>query len=244
MSTDANAELGRGPIEGGAEVVTAADGTFAVPAIATGRLEFGVIVNPTVPLRPRLPESIIVRPGEVTRVEIPLENAVKVRGLLRVKGSARPVPGASIRVSYGSGRQGETVVSDKEGRYETYALSGDVSMHAIVMPENFVQLGEPWNERYNIPADVGEFHLPPIDVVSGQTIKGRLVRGFDWTVCRRARPGFSSKLQAFASMGRRCGRKIRSWKSPSDGPIRHPNARFNPRGRSSRTPRQLPWQAR
>jgi Carboxypeptidase regulatory-like domain len=179
MSTAASADLGRGPIEGGAEVVTGDDGTFSVPAIATGSLDLGLTISPTLPVRPKLPESIVVRPGKVTRVEIPLKSAVKVRGIIRVKGPARPVPGASIHVHYGSGGQYDTVVSDREGRYETYALSGDVRMQVIVMPENFVQLGEPWSERYKVPADTREFDLPPIEVIPGRTIKGRLVWGKD-----------------------------------------------------------------
>ena len=159
----------------GAAVTTTGDlGTFSVPAIARGNLEVGVDVNPTWPVRPRLPETIMVRPGEVTRVEIPLKAAVKVRGAIRVKGSARPVAGASIHVYYGSGRQGDTVVSDQAGRFETYALAGDVRMQVVVMPEDFVQLGEPWNDRYKVPGEIREFDLPAIEVVPGRTIKGRL----------------------------------------------------------------------
>ena len=94
------------------------------------------------------------------------------RGKIQVKGEGKPVPAASISVSYGSGRQGSTVVSDKEGRFEAYVLPGDVRLQVIVMPENYVQLGEPWNERYKVPADVATFDLPSIDVVPGRPSRG------------------------------------------------------------------------
>ena len=172
---------GPGPehTSGGAEVVTAEDGTFTIPAIATGRLEVGVQSSESLAVRPKLPEEMAVLSGGLNRLEIPLVAAVRVRGKIQVKGEGKPVPAASISVSYGSGRQGSTVVSDKEGRFETYVLPGDVRLQVIVMPENYVQLGEPWNERYKVPADVAAFDLPSIDVVPGTTIKGRLVKGKD-----------------------------------------------------------------
>ena len=89
---------------GGAEVVTAEDGTFTVPAIATGTLEVGVQSRESLPIRPKLPETMVVRRGEVNRLEIPLVAAVKARGKIQVKGVGKPVPGASVHVSYGSGR--------------------------------------------------------------------------------------------------------------------------------------------
>ena len=95
------------------------------------------------------------------------------------------MPGASVSVNYGSGRQGSTVVSDKDGRFETYVLPGDVRMQVIVMPDNYVQLGEPWNERYKVPADVAAFDLPSIDVVPGRDDQGTAGAGQGSAGCER-----------------------------------------------------------
>jgi RNA polymerase sigma factor (sigma-70 family) len=177
--------------QGAAQTMTEADGTFSVPAIAGGRLEVGLHIDPNWPVRPRLTRSIVVRPGEVTHLEIPLKKAVKVRGVIRVKGSNRPIPGASIHVYYDSQRQGDTVVSDQQGRYETYAIAGDVRLQVIVMPDNFVEVEEQRNDPYIVPAGVREFELPAIEVVPGRTIKGRLVRGTDWPIVSALITGYS-----------------------------------------------------
>ena len=161
--------------EGGARAVTQADGSFTVPAIATGKLRIGARVDQTLPVRPRLPGTLEVRAGQATHAEIPLEKAVRATGVIRVKDTEKPVAGAWISVGYGSPRQNDTVVSDANGEYSTYVLNGDVTTHVIMMPEPFVQLGEPWNERHHLPTGATTFDLPAIEVVRGVEIKGRLV---------------------------------------------------------------------
>ena len=42
-----------------------------------------------------------------------------------------------------------------------------------------MQLGEPWAERHRVPEGAETFDLPPIEVVRGITIKGRLVDADD-----------------------------------------------------------------
>ena len=161
--------------EGGARVISGADGSFTIPAIATGKLTFGAKVDQAIPVRPRFPETLEVRSGETMHVEIPLEKAVRANGVIRVKDTGEPVVGASISVGYGSPRQHDTVVSDAKGQYATYVLAGDVRTQVTVMPETFVQLGEPWNERHQVPPGATTFDLPAIEVVKGVAIGGRLV---------------------------------------------------------------------
>jgi hypothetical protein len=174
--------LERPVTEGGAKVVTRADGSFTIPAIASGKLHLMARTDEALSVRPRLPESLGVRLGQTTHAEIPLEKAVRVSGVIRVKGTGEPVPGASIHVGYGSPRQGDTVVSDAQGQYTTYALAGDVRIQVIYMPDPLVQLGEPWNERHHLPPAVATFDLPAIEVVKGVAIKGRLVDAADHPV--------------------------------------------------------------
>ena len=162
---------------GFARAVTADDGTFSVPALATGTLRIQMLVKESLPLRETMPESLVVHAGVVNRVEIPLIPAVRVHGQIRVKGTRKAVVGAEIHLYYGTWRQGANPVSDRDGRFEAYVLPGDVRMQVISMPDEYVQLGEPTNDRYTVPADVKEFNLPSIDVVPGTTIKGRLLEG-------------------------------------------------------------------
>ena len=89
------------------------------------------------------------------------------------------------------GSQGATLVSDHEGRFETYALPGDLRMQVIAMPGDFVQLGMPTSDTYKTPSDVREFTLPSIDVVPGTTIKGRLIKGKEQPVANARLAGDS-----------------------------------------------------
>ncbi len=166
-------------------VTTGPDGSFVIPAIAAGKLVVGTQVAEGLPVRPITPEGLEVRIDQTTRVEIPLVKALRLRGVIRVQGTGEPIPGASVAVSYGlkgskvdgGGRPigSATIVSDAKGRFETYGLPGDATMQVISMPEPFLQMGQPWAERHAVPDKVEAFDLPPIEVVRGVTIKGRLV---------------------------------------------------------------------
>ncbi len=166
-------------------VTTGPDGSFVVPAIAAGKLVVGTQVAEGLPVRPIAPEGLEVRIDQTTRVFIPLVKAVRLRGVIRVQGTGEPIAGASVAVGYGYKRSkldggsrptgSATVVSDAQGRFATYGLPGDATMQVIYMPEPFVQMGQPWAERHAVPEKVEAFDLPPIEVVRGVTIKGRLV---------------------------------------------------------------------
>ena len=160
---------------GFAKVETAEDGTFSVPALATGTRESRCRSRKRCRSARRYPNrwwSGSRQPGRDPAGS----------------GGSRPWPdpgqefgeagrGTAIHLYYGSGREGATLVSDHEGRFETYALPGDLRMQVIAMPGDFVQLGMPTSDTYKTPSDVREFTLPSIDVVPGTTIKGRLIKG-------------------------------------------------------------------
>ena len=74
-------------------VTTGPDGSFVIPAIAAGKLAIGTQVDEALPVRPRIPVDLDVPFGQTTRVDIPLEKAVRVRGVIRVKGTGDPVAG-------------------------------------------------------------------------------------------------------------------------------------------------------
>jgi hypothetical protein len=72
----------------------------------------------------------------------------------------------------------------------------------IAMPDAFVQLGEPWNERHPVPASAATFELPAIEVVRGTPIRGRLVdMGKRPLANRRISGGTPGRRYAFATTG-------------------------------------------
>jgi RNA polymerase sigma factor (sigma-70 family) len=177
--------------EGEAIVEAGPDGSFVIPAIAAGTLTIATRVDEALPVRPRFPMNLEVRSGQTTRVDIPLEKTVRVSGLIRVKGTSDPVVGASISIGYGAPRQSNNVVSDAKGGFTSHVLAGDVTMQVIAMPDDFVQLGEPWAERHRVPEGAETFDLPPIEVVKGMTIRGRLVDADDRPVANARINGLS-----------------------------------------------------
>lgn len=179
------------PTEGRAEVKSDTDGRFVVPALAEGDLEIYVAVSENQPLRPRLPEHVRLGSGATTVLEIPLVSTVRVRGSVREQGTAKPLPGTLVFISYGVGHQGASAVSDAQGDYTAQVLPGRVSFQIIAMPRGYAQVGGSWNgdvdfpnDEIDVPKGVKEFDLPPAEVAPTKDIQGRLVDEHDRPVSK------------------------------------------------------------
>src|SRR5206468_7390477 len=98
FTTEEGVRLGSWSAEGEAHAVTDDQGRFSVPALASGMMRVEGGVDPALPARLRLPELVPVRPADATRLEIALEPAVKVRGIVRARESGTPLADASISV--------------------------------------------------------------------------------------------------------------------------------------------------
>ena len=156
-------------------MVSRADGLFLIPAIAAGHARFEITVDPPLPVLPRIPD-VEVQPDAVTRVEIRLERTVRVRGAIRSRETGDPIAGAEILIGHGEPKEGERGVSDSRGRFEVNTLPGDVTMQVVSTPGSFIQVGDdPSSRRHRVAAGVETFDLPPIEVVRGVTVQGRLV---------------------------------------------------------------------
>lgn len=154
------------------------DGRFVIPRIATGMIELSTQIDNRLPVRPRLPErlQLEVVPGKTTRIEIPLEMTVNVHGFIRIKGSNKPVSGATIYVNYGVGRQGENVRSDDAGKYSARVLPGKVGMQVIHVPnDKATQLSDSRSAQHPVPEGAADFELPPIELTTTKTLSGRLL---------------------------------------------------------------------
>ena len=195
LSTEEELHTGAWVAEGEAHVVSDEQGRFSVPVLASGAMKIQGSVDRALPFRLRLPERLIVRPGDATRLELPLDAAVKVRGIVRSQEKKEPLAKATISVGYGTWRQSDTVTTGPDGKFEAYVVPGNVKLQVIEVPDGYVQLGAPWDEPIPVPADPPSFDLPPIDLVKTlPTIPGKLVDGRD-------RP--LSGVQIIASSGNR-----------------------------------------
>jgi hypothetical protein len=180
---------------GSATPKVAADGHFVVPYIATGNVTlFARLGDERLPVRPRLIscDKAVVAANHTTRIEIPLESTVTVHGLLRMKGTGKPVAGVAISVRHCDDNLFEDAQSDASGRFEAQVLPGKVNAAVIYTPAiDEIQPSESRNAQLDVPGGASDFNLPPIDIVKCPLISGRLL-GKDGT------PLANSRLSAFA----------------------------------------------
>jgi hypothetical protein len=154
-------------------------------------------------LRPRIPEDIEIYAGGTTRVEVPFERTVRVRGRVQTKGAGKPVTGGLVSVQYGSFRQSEQVRTDADGRFEANVLAGSVRRQLIITPEEFSNwivedAGWQMQNAINVPAGVETFDLPPLELIETSERTGRLVD-------RANRPVAGASIRAIA------GNRVYAW---------------------------------
>jgi beta-lactamase regulating signal transducer with metallopeptidase domain/protocatechuate 3,4-dioxygenase beta subunit len=152
-------------------------GRFVIPQIAEGRAEVSTRCDERLPVRPRLPEdgAITLLAGETAKVEIPLEMAVRVHGVVRAKDTGKPFSDVTLYVDYGVGTQGDDAVTDKNGEFSARALPGRARVHLIVLPKGYVQLENPSVDQRTIPPDAMEYKWPPIELLPSAAVSGKLV---------------------------------------------------------------------
>jgi hypothetical protein len=152
-------------------------GRFVIPEIAEGEVEIDTHSDERLPVRPRLPDrrELVLSAGETASLEIPLEMAVRVQGVVRAKDTGKPISGVTLSVRYGVIRQGDRAVTNENGEYSAPALPGPVYVHLISVPEGYIQLGSPSADRQTVPDDVKEYQWRPIEVVRSFEIAGKLI---------------------------------------------------------------------
>jgi len=89
-------------------------------------------------------------------------------------GAEKGFAGARIAIRHGRFHQGEDVTSDENGRFRAHVLAGQVYQQVIVMPPG-VDAMRPLRSRVEVPADVQEFRLPPLELLQVDHLTGILV---------------------------------------------------------------------
>ena len=101
-------------------------------------------------------------------------------GVIRSRETGAPVAGAEILIGHGASKEGGRAKSDTQGRFDVNTLPGDVTMQVVSTPGSFVQVGDdPSSQRHRVPAGLEAFDLPPIEVVRGVPVQGRLLDAAD-----------------------------------------------------------------
>ncbi len=150
---------------GTASATTDEHGRFVVPTIAEGTLGIQYYPGKEVPVLPRLPVGLLVRPDGITVMDIKLEMPIIVRGAIRAQDTNKPVAGAEIMVKYGVFYQCEYVLSDAKGNFEARVLPGDISFNVAARPREFDdyhQVGELFKDKIVIGARQSPVDVEPI----------------------------------------------------------------------------------
>ncbi len=132
---------------GYAEGTTDAEGRFAFPSIAPGRLE--LVFNPPrdLPVRADAPGGLAVAVGRPNSVVVPIRKLVTITGIVREHGTGRPVPGAEMHLAPAQGGMVRKTKTDAQGRYSFSTLPGKWHVSPSTMPPALVTApGPPWKE--------------------------------------------------------------------------------------------------
>lgn len=162
-------------VAGSAEVTIDAEGKFDVPAVAEGAPQISLPVR-TSPYRidSSLKPLPKIKAGEGASIEVPLRIGVEVSGIVRERGTNKPIAHLPVLFFYGD-NIGEQVLTDAAGRYtcrvapgKGYRLSG--------IPKEYVP---PDRQRSAVPLvfpeNVAQHELPPLELEPAPTLRGKVV---------------------------------------------------------------------
>lgn len=158
----------RSPYPGHVELKTDRDGRFEVPIIAAGDLVVRSDRSIDRKFYVDMGLGTTVEAGQTTEIELPLKQAVRVRGLVRERGTGKPIPGVQI-----DGRFNDDVVmaTGPDGRFEGYSPPGVLLFSVRDVPDGHANLlfSLP---RVMIPEDATEFEMPPIELSRAGAVRG------------------------------------------------------------------------
>jgi hypothetical protein len=192
-------------------ISTDENGRFELSEIAVGshsiatvpRFDFGWWARPRGLLE--------VLPGKTTHVELILKPAVRVRGIVREKGTQKPIAGVQVAVAIA---ETGAMTTGQDGTYEGYVPPGATFMTARYIPAAYAR---PFYSfpQVNIPEDAVEFVLPPFELSKAGEVAGLVVD-------ENSRPTAGAEVEASWMMEERRRRTL-----PQDLVVRSgPDGRF------------------
>lgn len=145
---------------------TGSDGRLSIPAVAAGVLSAIPVDLPNQYIVSRMALGQRISVGQTTVVEVSLMHGIPVRGILRERGSSRPIARALVRVRCGSPRLGfdKTARTDDEGYFEVFLRPGPVQVNVIYAGPYFAQ-NDAMHNWTTVPKEARSYELPPTDLV-------------------------------------------------------------------------------
>jgi hypothetical protein len=173
---------GRSLLSGRADLVPLDDdGSFRIPAIATGSLDLWITWpgDDDPDLMSDWPASMQVQAGSDNRVEIPMRPAARVEGQVRERGTGRPLAGVPVHVRRAGETGGRNHLTDAEGVFRVYSLPGKVELWVDNPPRTHAAPGIGARLEVDVPPAPRHADVPPIELIPvGPPLRG-VVRSAD-----------------------------------------------------------------
>ncbi len=144
---------------------TDAEGRFSFPAIAHGNLQLELKPPGDLPVLADVPTSLAVSEGRPNSVVVPLRKATAVTGVVRERGTARPVPGVQMHSAPLRGGTVTTATTDSQGRYTFPSLPGKMRLSAFRLPPTLVLApGQSWRD-VTVAEGEGRIEVEPWEAI-------------------------------------------------------------------------------
>lgn len=146
-------------------------GRFTVPTIAEGILSVSEDGDITSPWYIPAQKDQKVKAGQIREIVVPLAKAVRIRGHVRERGTAKPIRGVRVSVGFD---EATSATTDATGQFEGYSAPGQVYLSVHDIPEGYASLvyGIP---EPQIPEGATEFLIPPIELSRAGVVRGLVV---------------------------------------------------------------------
>ncbi len=153
------------------DITTDDDGRFDIPATAVGPHVVKTIPRSDFPWYAFSEGRMDVEPGRTTEIEIPLKRAIRVQGVVREKGTGKPIVGVRVGVALA---ETAPMTSGPDGRYEGYVPRDGTLLRPWSVPAGYAMpiytLGQ-----VSIPDGAVDFTMPPLELIRAAELRGLVV---------------------------------------------------------------------
>ncbi|MBI3469051.1 MAG: carboxypeptidase regulatory-like domain-containing protein, partial [Planctomycetes bacterium] len=160
-------------VSGSARVTSDADGRFAVPALAPGKLSFQFEMDKRLPYRAVAPTNQTIQAGQEAEIEIPMVPAVRVHGSVRERGTDKPVAAVGINI-VSNNNTNEILYTNETGTFEGYVTPGSLVTYVHGVPKPYFEPGRRMPRPVDVEAGT-DYAVPRIELVRGASLRGRVL---------------------------------------------------------------------
>ncbi len=174
-TTQGGGYAGSGTV-GLADVACDAQGRFEIAAIAEGTLTLRLEFDPEhgTLLRGETPKRLVVATGKTTELAVPLRRTLKVQGLVREKGTKRPIAGVKVALNGNYGGD-HFAVTDAKGKFAGRIVRELIQPYGwpVRIPTPFYYPTDQAEAPQGMPRRGSEeLVLPPTELPRGVDVQG------------------------------------------------------------------------